>query len=81
VIDTDNSSLEILPPVWFKSDFEGILEKGTPMVQVIPFKRSDWKAEYSYLKNGQYQRIEDKNFGSTIVNHYIKKVWEKKNYQ
>ena len=80
VIDTDKSSLEILPPVWFSNEFEGILEKGTPLVQVIPFKRSDWKAEYSYLKDGEYQKLEDKNFGSTIVNHYMKKVWSKKTY-
>ena len=80
VIDTDESSLEILPPVWFSNEFEGILEKGTPMVQVIPFKRSDWKAEYSYLKDGEYQKLEDRNFGSTIVNHYMKKVWSKKTY-
>lgn len=80
VIDTDRSSLEILPPVWFANDFEGILEKGTPIVQVIPFKRSDWKAEYSYLKDNEYRKLEDKNFGSTIINHYMKKVWQKKNY-
>jgi hypothetical protein len=80
VIDTDRSSLEIVPPVWFANDFEGILEKGTPMVQVIPFKRSDWKAEYSYLKDDQYRRIEDKNFNGTIINHYMKKVWSKKIY-
>ena len=80
VIDTDRSSLEILPPVWFASDFEGILEKGTPMVQVIPFKRSDWKAEYSYLKDNEYKKLEDRNFGSTIINHYMKKVWSKKTY-
>jgi hypothetical protein len=80
IVDTDKSSLEILPPVWFAKDFEGILEKGTPMVQVIPFKRSDWKAEYSYLKDGEYKRLEDKNFGSTLINHYAKKVWVKKNY-
>jgi len=80
VIDTDKSSLEILPPVWFSEDFEGILEKGTPIVQVIPFKRSDWKAEYSYLKDGEYQKLQDKNFGATLVNHYMKKVWSKKTY-
>jgi hypothetical protein len=80
VIDTDKNSLEILPPVWFANDFEGILEKGTPMVQVIPFKRSDWKAEYSYLKNNQYHKIQDKNFNSTILNHYLKNVWSKKTY-
>jgi hypothetical protein len=80
VIDTDKSSLEIVPPVWFSNEFEGILEKGTPMVQVIPFKRSDWKAEYSYLKDGEYQKLEDRNFGSTIVNHYMKKAWSKKTY-
>lgn len=80
VIDTDKNSLEILPPVWFSKQFEGILEKGTPMVQIIPFKRSDWNAEYSYLKNGEYKQLEDKNFNSTIVNHYMKKIWTKKNY-
>lgn len=80
VIDTDKSTLEILPPLWFASDFEGILEKGTPMVQVIPFKRSDWKADYSYLKNGEYQKLEDRNFASTIINHYMKNAWSKKTY-
>jgi hypothetical protein len=80
VVDTDLSSLEILPPVWFANDFEGILEAGTPMVQITPFKRSDWKAEYSYLKDGEYERIEEKNFRRHIVNHYARKVWQKKNY-
>jgi hypothetical protein len=80
VIDTDKNSLEILPPVWFAKDFEGILETGTPIIQVIPFKRSDWKAEYSYLKDGEYQKIEDGNFRRHIVNHYARKVWQKKSY-
>jgi hypothetical protein len=80
VVDTDKNAIEILPPVWFQSDFEGILEKGTPLVQVIPFKRSDWKAEYSYLKDGEYQKIEDKHFGTTLINHYIKNIWDKKTY-
>jgi hypothetical protein len=80
VIDTDRNSLEIVPPVWFANDFEGILEKGTPIVQVIPFKRSDWKAEYSYLKDGEYKKLEDKSFNGTIVNHYMKKIWSKKTY-
>ena len=80
VIDTDINSLEILTPVWFSNDFEGILEKGTPMVQVIPFKRSDWKAEYTFLKDGEYKKLEDRNFNGTIINHYMKKVWQKKKY-
>jgi hypothetical protein len=80
IIDTDKNDLEILQPVWFTNEFEGILEKGTPMMQVIPFKRSDWKAEYSYLKDGEYQKSEDKSFGSTIVNHYMKNIWSKKTY-
>ena len=80
IVDTDKSSLEILPPVWFQTDFEGILEAGTPMIQVIPFKRSDWKAEFTYLKDGEYQKIEDSNFRRHIVNHYARKVWQKKSY-
>jgi hypothetical protein len=30
---------------WIKKDFEGIIPMGTPMVQIIPFKRESWKNE------------------------------------
>lgn len=81
IIDTDKSTLEILPPVWVQKGFEGVVPKGTPMVQIIPFKRSDWKAEYSYMKDNEYRYLEDSNFNSTLINHYARKVWQKKSYK
>lgn len=81
IIDSDTSSLEILPPMWIKEGFEGIVEKGTPMVQVIPFKRESWESKFSFYKEGELEAIQDKGFNSTIVGHYIKNHWSKKTYK
>jgi hypothetical protein len=80
IIDSDKSTLELIFPMWIKEGFDGIVEKGHPMVQIIPFKRTDWNSEFNYFEDGEYERIHDANFGSTIVNHYIKKAWSKKRY-
>lgn len=32
-------------PFFVKKDFEGIIPKGTPMFQMIPFKRDNWKSD------------------------------------
>lgn len=33
-------------PFFFKEGFEGIIPKGTPIAQVIPFKRENWKSYF-----------------------------------
>ena len=81
VVDTDTSTLEIVPPMWIKDDFEGIVEKGTPMFQLTPFKRENWTSSFDTYGEGEYDRVEDKNFNATIVNHYIKKHWSRKTYK
>jgi hypothetical protein len=81
VVDSDKSSIEIIPPMWLQEGFEGVIEAGTPLVQLLPFKRNDWKAEFDYLKDGEYSIIEDKNFNNTLISHYIKKHWSKKSYK
>lgn len=81
VIDSDTSTLQLIPPVWIKEGFEGIVEKGTPLVQLTPFKRDDWKSEFSFLQEGEYERKEDKLFRSNIVNNYVKNSWHKKTYK
>ena len=81
VIDSDSSSLEIVPPMWVKKGFEGIVEKGTPMIQIIPFKRDSWESKFSFYKENELEAIQDKRFNSTIVGHYIKNHWSKKTYK
>jgi hypothetical protein len=81
IIDSDSSTLEVVPPMWIKEGFEGIIEKGTPMIQITPFKRESWTSEFDFYEEGKYRIIEDKNFQSTIVSHYIKNHWSKKTYK
>jgi hypothetical protein len=81
IIDSDRSTLDIVVPMWLKEGFEGIIEKGTPMFQVTPFKRENWESEFSYLEDGEFDKIQERNFNSTIVSHYIKNVWSKKGYK
>lgn len=82
IVDTDRSSLELVFPVWVKNNFNGIVEKGTPIAQIIPFKRDDWESTFDYYEDGEYYNIvEEKNFNSTIVGHYLKNVWSKKNFR
>lgn len=82
IVDTDRSTLELVFPMWVKNDFNGIVEKGTPLVQIIPFKRDDWESTFDYYEDGEYDKvIEEKNFNSTIVGHYLKNAWSKKKFK
>lgn len=82
VIDTDKSKLQILFPVWIKKGFKGVIEKGTPIAQVTPFKRENWQAEYStYSNETDYQNLEDANFGSNLISNYVRREWSKKTYE
>jgi hypothetical protein len=82
IVDTDKSTLELVFPMWIKTGFEGIVEKGTPMVQIIPFKRDDWHSTFDYYEDGEYKNIiEEKNFNSTMVGHYLKNHHSKKKFK
>ena len=81
IIDYDKTTHPLFPPMYLKNDFEGILEKGTPMFQIIPFKRNNWKSNFSFLEDGQSIINEDRDIKATIVNNYVKNFWEKKTYK
>ena len=81
IIDSDKSMLDLVPPMWLKEGFEGIVEKGTPMFQVTPFKRENWESEFSYFEDGEFEKTQEVNFNATLVNHYVKNVWSKKGYK
>lgn len=42
VVDTDSYIMPVLFPFLMKNNFSGKIPAGTPVVQVIPFKRDDW---------------------------------------
>jgi len=81
ILDSDKMTQELVPPMWIKTGFEGLVEKGTPMIQVIPFKRDNWEAEFDYYQNNEYDYIEERSFNANIVSHYLKNVWSKKEFK
>jgi hypothetical protein len=81
VIDYDKTPHSLFPPVYLKENFEGIVERGTPMFQIIPFKRNNWKSSFSFLEDGEQTARMDRDVKATIVNNYVKNFWEKKSYK
>lgn len=81
VVDTDSYGLGVELP--FKlldsSDDLFILEKGTPICQVFPFKREKWKRDVV-----QYDPISQTKNGfalkSKIVRSYQNQFWQKKSF-
>lgn len=79
VIDSDKHPNSVLVPFFLKNNFEGVIPAGTPMVQVIPFKRDDWKSE-----KGLYtERFEFSinNVKKHVIKTYRKLYWTKKIYR
>jgi len=81
IIDSDKSTLDFPPPVWIKEGFEGIVEKGTPLVQITPFKRENWESTFDYYEEDEFNKVLARGFDGTIINHYIKNHWSKKTYK
>jgi hypothetical protein len=79
VVDTDKLDTGAYVPIVFKNNWEGILEKGTPMFQIIPFKREKWFSEYEQMKENEnfynYEKLHSK-----IISPYAKLFREKKQY-
>lgn len=80
IID-DGTTLDLAPPVWVKKGFTGIVEKGTPMVQITPFKRDKWISNFTHSTDEERHIVMTKGFDSVIKNHYITNFWSKKEYK
>jgi len=59
LVDTDKHPTGINIPIKIKKDFKGLIPRGTPFVQVIPFKREGWQSDIS-IDNGTLKRKWDK---------------------
>jgi hypothetical protein len=81
IVDTDVYPQDFNPVFWFKEDFEGIIERGTPMYQIIPIKREKWQSKISKLEDPIHYYNQQKNIGRTILNNYVKNIWNKKEYK
>jgi hypothetical protein len=84
VVDTDTYDMPVNFPFGLKDpDFEGLIPAGTPIAQVIPFKRTAWKSEYTETTPEVTERI---NKATTELNSrwydvYRTRWWSKKEFK
>jgi hypothetical protein len=66
-------------PFYLKQGFEGLIEKGTPIAQIIPFRQENWNSEKTegLLEIG---KLHNNSAGSVFKGWYKKTFWTKKEY-
>ncbi len=84
IVDTDTFPNEINFPIIINGDKYPVLEttikKGTPYVQIIPFKRDSWKMITKLRKQKEVQNFR-LFYGLKLLNIYKDKYWNKKSWK
>ena len=80
VVDTDSYHLGVQYPFFIKNDFIGIIEKNTPIAQIIPIKRDSWSREIEE-HDPLATSVKYDKFHSTIKRAYRNNFWTKKEYK
>jgi hypothetical protein len=84
IVDTDTFPNEINFPIVINGDkypvLETTIEKGTPYVQIIPFKRDNWKMSFKPRKQKEIQNSR-LFYGLKVINIYKEKYWNKKSWR
>jgi hypothetical protein len=84
IVDTDTFPNEINFPIVINGDkypiLETLIKKGTPYVQVIPFKRDNWKMIFKSRKQKEIQNSRI-FYGLKLLNIYKEKHWDKKSWK
>ena len=80
IVDTDQFELSVQFPFFLRKGFEGVIKAGTPIAQVIPFKRESWEAEYTTAPAGHKMKTLQKH-SRFFENRYKRTFWNKKEYK
>jgi hypothetical protein len=84
IVDTDTFPNEINFPIIINGDkypeLETTIKKGTPYVQIIPFKRDSWKMKILPRKQKEIQNSR-LFYGLKLINIYKDKYWNKKSWK
>lgn len=81
IIDTDSFMSNGTFPMIFKRGFKGIIKKGTPLVQAIPFKREEYEVEVGTFKDYEVEITQQRMMvRSQFENGYKDNMWHRKIY-
>jgi hypothetical protein len=67
-------------PFFVKENFNGIIKKGTPIAQIIPFKRESWSSKYD-MSVSQEAELNNRKSGTVFSGWYKNTIWKKKEYE
>lgn len=67
-------------PVYLRKDAPNIIKSGTPLYQIIPFKREDWTSETALYDRDAHKKM-FATLHKTFWGGYKKNFWQKKSYK
>lgn len=79
IVDTDKFATRNPYAFFIKSGFKGVLQRGTPMLQVIPFKREEWNMEITEPDGSDYHRSQQQ-IASVFTQPYKRLFWQRKKF-
>lgn len=79
IIDTDKFPAYFPYSVFIRQGFDGVIKAGTPLIQVIPFKRDNWTANFSDMPEGEIDDIR-KIVSAHFSGAYKKIFWSRKKF-
>jgi hypothetical protein len=79
ILDADRWGIRGNQPFSLQEGFEGIIPQGTPIIQIIPFKRHSWVSVISE-KLTKWAIYEDLRSRRVFRGYYKDKYWSKKDY-
>ena len=78
VVDTDVFNVPVNFPFFIEDGFEGTIPAGTPIVQVIPFKREEWNSEYKNIAKNDHTKL--RSSSRFVKDRYMKFFRQPKNF-
>ena len=85
IVDTDTYFNSVNFPFLPDPDFEGLIPKGTPIAQVIPFKRDNWEMSVKLIENSKEAQKNllqvAKSLSTQFFDKYKRNHWVAKSYK
>ncbi|MDG2174812.1 MAG: hypothetical protein P8M72_01555 [Gammaproteobacteria bacterium] len=85
IVDNDKDHIPGTMPFFFLKGITGILPAGTPIAQIIPFKREHWESEIDVSLTPEAMDAKNKansaRFRKPDGGVYLRDVWERRKYQ
>jgi hypothetical protein len=79
IVESDIWGLPVFIAFFLKRNFQGVIPKGTPIMQIIPFKRDSWELEVVDTEEElDKHELMAENRRSMLYGYYKKTAWRKK---